>query len=141
MIDAVRQDSRYIGGAAPAAGRPTGCWCARIARHAALVTIQDFLAVATMRAQPDQTPSEPRQRSGAHTAAPDQLCHLRPHHERLIQRGRVRYRCRPIPGDRAASHRSSVYVAESRVLIALEPWLRRQREAGPSWPIANPHRV
>ena len=106
--------------------------------HPALVTIQDFLSVSTMRAQPV------RPRASRSSDAGPVLLHRIScaNCGRIMgvssKDGRVRYRCRPKPGDPAASHRSSVYVAESRVLAALEPWLRQQCKTGPSWANRQP---
>lgn len=106
--------------------------------HPALVAIDDFLAVATMRAQPVR----PR-RSRTSLAEPILLHRIRcANCGRTMsvssKDGRVRYRCRPTPDDPAAGHRSSVYVAESRVLAAIAPWLRQRSETCPSWAHGRP---
>jgi len=92
--------------------------------HPALVAIEGFLAVATMRSRP----TRPRH---SRTSKPQPVllhrinCAIWGRTMRLSSRnGRVRYRCRPTTADQAASLQLSIYLAESRVLAALEPWLR-----------------
>lgn len=101
--------------------------------HPALVAIDDFLAVATMRSRP----TRPR-RSRTSLAEPILLhrirCAICGRTMSLSSKGgRVRYRCRPTPDGPAAGHRASVYLAESRVLAAIAPWLRGRSETCPSW--------
>jgi hypothetical protein len=105
--------------------------------HPALVAIDDFLAVATMRSRPTRPrPSRTKPR-GADSAAPDQLRHLRSHPERLVQ-GRASPVPMPTdarrPGRLGTDH--PVYLAESRVLAAIAPWLRQRSETcsrAPGW--------
>ncbi len=106
--------------------------------HPALVTIQDFLAVATMRAQPIR-PRPSRTSDAAPVLLHRTSCTTCGRTMSVSSKdGRIRYRCRPTPNDPSAGHRSSVYVAESRILAALEPWLRQQSKAGPSWANRKP---
>ncbi|WP_041368874.1 recombinase family protein [Nakamurella multipartita] len=101
--------------------------------HPALVAIQDFLTVATMRDHPVRP--RPSRTSLAEPILLHRIsCAICGRTMSVSSKdGRVRYRCRATPGDPAAGHRSSVYVAESRVLAATAPWLRQQSETCPSW--------
>lgn len=114
--------------------RSTGCWCARIPPRPAVTRHRRGLPCGGHDAHPTrQTPSESRQRSGSHTAAPSQLCDLRPHHNRLVQGRPGPIPMPPNTGRPGGQPPSLGLLAQSRVLAALEPRLRHQIETGPSW--------
>ncbi|WP_395728698.1 zinc ribbon domain-containing protein [Nakamurella sp.] len=101
--------------------------------HPALVAIDDFLAVATMRTQPVRP--RPSRTSDAGPVLLHRISCATCGSTMSVSSkgGRVRYRCRPTPDGPAAGHRASVYLAESRVLAAIAPWLRQWSETCPLW--------